>query len=217
MQQSAADPFQALFITKASCAPLHLFLEPAETYLKDDLQKSNDPNLVYYSPSRVEILVQLIIAAIMLAMLVLPIYILFHLSHMLQGTNIIGPSIGVLVVFTLTFFGIFYLLTSTIAEISGVEIATDECTAARVQEVITATAAYVTALSGRNLANTDEKQIYRRPCRLHWQHKREPSEFLKNRPRRKAGVKSTINYFHYSGLWIAVSFREIIGRNDQKY
>ena len=59
-------------------------------------------------------MVQVIIAAILLISLVLPIYILFHSSQILQGSDVIGPSLGVLVAFTLAFCGVFYMLSSMV-------------------------------------------------------------------------------------------------------
>lgn len=53
-----------------------------------------------------------IIATILLVLVMLPLYILFHLSQVLPNSQVIGPSIGVLIVFTLAFLGVFYLLTS---------------------------------------------------------------------------------------------------------
>jgi hypothetical protein len=74
--------------------------------------KNNIRNEIYYSASRIQAFIHGITAAIMLLLLVLPIYILFHLSQSLKATDVIGSSIAVLLAFTFAFFGVFYLLGS---------------------------------------------------------------------------------------------------------
>jgi hypothetical protein len=110
--------------------------------------KKNPRNAVYYSASRIQTFIQVITTLIMLLLLVLPIYILFHLSQTLKASDVIGPSIAVLLAFTLAFFAVFYLLTSMTIKKLLWQTFVDKLVAARVQEVITSTAAYDRFLFG---------------------------------------------------------------------
>lgn len=90
--------------------------------------KSSDEDIHYYSPERVEKLVNMIITGIIFILLILPVVALYELSDV--GTRA-SPfeAIGILIIFTLLFSGAMSALTK-----------------ARRQELFAASAAYCAVL-----------------------------------------------------------------------
>jgi hypothetical protein len=66
---------------------------------------------VYYTRSRIDRLVAVIIMAIILALLIIPIYLLYHLVNNLGNPRSGGTCLGVLLVATLAFSAILSLFT----------------------------------------------------------------------------------------------------------
>ncbi|KAF2454932.1 hypothetical protein BDY21DRAFT_416543 [Lineolata rhizophorae] len=79
---------------------------------KESRQKSDDPNEVYYDRSRILILVNTILTASILALLIVPVYILYHLINNVESENVYAIYIGVLLVATLAFSADLVLFTS---------------------------------------------------------------------------------------------------------
>ncbi|KAE9969852.1 hypothetical protein EG328_006639 [Venturia inaequalis] len=74
-------------------------------------EKTDDQNMFYYSASRVEAFVGLIITSIIFVLLVLPVIVMYKLTSYGQGEHGTFRAIGVLVVFTLLFSAAMSLLT----------------------------------------------------------------------------------------------------------
>jgi len=64
--------------------------------------KSNGPE-VYYTRERIEAFVVLIITSMIVALLIIPIYLLYRLTRGVETTRITAICIGVLLIFTLLF------------------------------------------------------------------------------------------------------------------
>jgi len=73
--------------------------------------KTNDKNTYYYSASRVEAFVGLIITSIIFVLLVLPVVAMYQLTSFGTGQTGTFDAIGVLVVFTLLFSAAMSMLT----------------------------------------------------------------------------------------------------------
>jgi len=73
--------------------------------------KTNDKNMYYYSASRVEAFVGLIITSIIFVLLVLPVVAMYKLTNLGTGQTGTFDAIGVLVVFTLLFSAAMSMLT----------------------------------------------------------------------------------------------------------
>jgi len=67
---------------------------------------------VYYTRSRIDRLVLCVITGMILLLLVVPVYVLYHLVTELGNNRINTICIGVLVVFTLVFSAVLSLFTS---------------------------------------------------------------------------------------------------------
>lgn len=74
-------------------------------------EKTDDQNMYYYSASRVEAFVGLIITSIIFVLLVLPVIVMYKLTSYGQGEHGTFKAIGVLVVFTLLFSAAMSMLT----------------------------------------------------------------------------------------------------------
>ncbi|QDS67474.1 hypothetical protein FKW77_000952 [Venturia effusa] len=74
-------------------------------------EKTDDQNIYYYSASRVEAFVGLIITSIIFVLLVLPVIVMYKLTSYGQGEHGTFRAIGVLVVFTLLFSAAMSMLT----------------------------------------------------------------------------------------------------------
>ena len=73
--------------------------------------KSNGPE-VYYTKSRVEVLAAIIITMMILILLVVPTYVLYHLTNDIpQRSQTTALCIGILLVFTLSFSAVLSLFT----------------------------------------------------------------------------------------------------------
>lgn len=93
-------------------------------------KKSRDKDSVYYTRTRIDRLVASIITIMILALLVIPIYVLYHLTNDgVQGPKNTASCIGVLLVFTLAFSAVLSLFTR-----------------ARRHEILAAAAAYCAVL-----------------------------------------------------------------------
>ena len=64
-----------------------------------------------YSRKRIDVVALLVITAMVLALLIIPVYILWHLMGAIQSGKDTAIIIGILLVFTLTFSGALSLLT----------------------------------------------------------------------------------------------------------
>ncbi|MCJ1265852.1 hypothetical protein MMC22_005733 [Lobaria immixta] len=110
---------------------------------KETAGKSNDPKMHYYTRSRINAFVTMIIMSIIVLLLVVPIWLLYHLSVTLsiQRSNIV--CIGVLLVSTLIFSAVLSLFTK-----------------ARRHEILAASAGYcaVLVVFVGNLGNGLEKK-----------------------------------------------------------
>jgi hypothetical protein len=73
--------------------------------------KSNGPE-VYYTRERIEAFVVLIITSMIVALLIIPIYLLYRLTRGVETTRITAICIGVLLIFTLLFSAGIALFTS---------------------------------------------------------------------------------------------------------
>ncbi|KAF1986968.1 hypothetical protein K402DRAFT_331180, partial [Aulographum hederae CBS 113979] len=78
---------------------------------KDSKEKSEDPSAVYYDRTRIDRLVVCIITFMILVLLVVPIYILYHLVNDIASARAYGICIGVLLIFTLAFSAVLSLFT----------------------------------------------------------------------------------------------------------
>ena len=77
---------------------------------KETRQKSEGLE-VYYTRSRIDRLVVGIITFVILILLVVPIYVLYHIVNGVETHNAYAVCIGVLLVFTLAFSAVLSLFT----------------------------------------------------------------------------------------------------------
>lgn len=84
---------------------------------------------IYYTPARIALLANGILTIIILTLLVLPIYILYHLVHDIGGRQAYVTCFGTLILFTLAFSSVLSLFTK-----------------ARRHEILAAAAAYCAVL-----------------------------------------------------------------------
>jgi len=91
--------------------------------------KDEDKYEIYYTPSRIAMLTNGILAIIILALLVVPIYILYHMVYDVGTRDAYMTCIGTLLIFTLAFSAILSLFTK-----------------ARRHEILAAAAAYCAVL-----------------------------------------------------------------------
>ena len=74
--------------------------------------KNEDKYEIYYTPSRIAKMSNAILTAIILALLVTPIYILNHLVNQIGPDRAYTVSIGTLLIFTLAFSAVLSLFTN---------------------------------------------------------------------------------------------------------
>lgn len=91
--------------------------------------KDEDKYELYYTPSRISKLANIILMFFVLVLLVLPIYVLYHMVHEIGTHQAYLICIGTLLVFTLAFSSILSLFTK-----------------AKRHEILAATAAYCAVL-----------------------------------------------------------------------
>jgi hypothetical protein len=84
------------------------------TGLLKDLRAKADPKatgIILYSRSRIDFVVTLIITGMILALLIIPVYILWNLTRSIQSTKTVAIIIAVLLISTLVFSGVLSLFT----------------------------------------------------------------------------------------------------------
>ena len=74
-------------------------------------KKSSNEDIHYFSRPRINFFVTLIITMIILVLLVVPIWVLFYLTIILDGNNTETICIGVLLISTLIFSSVLSLFT----------------------------------------------------------------------------------------------------------
>lgn len=79
--------------------------------LQETRLKSNSPHIQYYTKSRVDRLVTLIISGIMLILLVVPTYALYRVTNIKGSSTSNATCIGILLVATLVFSAVLSLFT----------------------------------------------------------------------------------------------------------
>ncbi len=130
-------PIQYLFCSKVTSKPRsrtfhYKFTANQIKWQEATLKSEGDPNVRYFTKSRVDRVVNLLIIVMILTLLVLPVYALYHVSTAFQdiGPNTINAvCIGILLASTLLFSAVLSLFTQ-----------------ARRHEVLGASAAWVFAL-----------------------------------------------------------------------
>ncbi|KAG7008239.1 hypothetical protein G7Y79_00006g018590 [Physcia stellaris] len=89
----------------------HLLKEYPCKPLKETASKSHDPRVRYFTRGRINAFVTLIITSIILALLVVPIWLLYHFSVSFNATRSNVLCMGVLLVATLVFSAVLSLFT----------------------------------------------------------------------------------------------------------
>jgi hypothetical protein len=79
--------------------------------MQETKKKSDGPE-VYYTRERIERLVVVIITSMILTLLIVPIYLLYHLTRGVVTTRSNAICIGILLIFTLLFSACISLFTS---------------------------------------------------------------------------------------------------------
>ncbi|KAK7918079.1 hypothetical protein PG985_009953 [Apiospora marii] len=79
--------------------------------LQRELEKTDDPNVYYYSKSRKDSFNTAILCLVLIGLLVLPIFVLYNLLHDHPNQKSYTVSIGVLLVFVLVFSAVLSLFT----------------------------------------------------------------------------------------------------------
>jgi hypothetical protein len=88
-----------------NCTPIeYLFCSP-------ETKQKGDGKGVYYTRSRINVLVISIITMMILVLLVVPVYILYHLVNTKETARTDGICLGTLLVFTLAFSAVLSLFT----------------------------------------------------------------------------------------------------------
>jgi hypothetical protein len=85
------------------------FLQPL--FCSKDTKRKTDGTAMYFTKSRVDLLASTIIAIMILVLLVLPIYILYHLVSSMGTGKTDSICIGTLLIFTLAFSAAVSLFT----------------------------------------------------------------------------------------------------------
>jgi uncharacterized Tic20 family protein len=84
-------------------------------FCDEELRRKTDPKatkIILYSRERINFVVSLLITLMILALLIVPVYILWKLTRTANFTNATtAVIIGVLLVFTLVFSGVLSLFT----------------------------------------------------------------------------------------------------------
>ncbi|KAI4277690.1 MAG: hypothetical protein LQ337_001563 [Flavoplaca oasis] len=100
------DAFVERVLKMIHCKPVQRIFCSKETRLK-----SNSPHIQYYTKSRVDRLVTLIISGIMLILLVVPTYALYRVTNIKGSSTSNATCIGILLVATLVFSAVLSLFT----------------------------------------------------------------------------------------------------------
>ncbi|KAL8893018.1 MAG: hypothetical protein Q9215_000022 [Flavoplaca cf. flavocitrina] len=100
------DAFVERVLKMIHCKPVQYIFCSKETRLK-----SNSPHIQYYTKSRVDRLVTLIISGIMLILLVVPTYALYRVTNIKGSSTTNATCIGILLVATLVFSAVLSLFT----------------------------------------------------------------------------------------------------------
>lgn len=79
--------------------------------LQRDLEKTDDPNVHYFSKHRQDCLNTTILCLVLLSLLVLPVYVLFRLLKTHPDEKAYTESIGVMIIFMLLFSGVLSFFT----------------------------------------------------------------------------------------------------------
>ncbi|KAF2028209.1 hypothetical protein EK21DRAFT_114124 [Setomelanomma holmii] len=102
------------------CRLIDLLFRSKETRKKAEIDEPNMPARppkdedkyeLYYTPSRINKLANSILPVLVLTLLVLPIYLLYHMVHDIRNDRAYSMCIGTLLVFTLAFSAILSLFT----------------------------------------------------------------------------------------------------------
>jgi uncharacterized membrane protein len=75
------------------------------------MREKADENTILYDKTRINALVTVIITFMIIALLIIPIYLLWHVSQLLETTQTTAITIGVLLVFTLFFSTVLSFFT----------------------------------------------------------------------------------------------------------
>lgn len=81
--------------------------------MEEQRQKTEAKNsgIVFFNRERINIVVSLIITVTILALLIVPVYILWKLTRTIENNKMVGVIIGVLLIFTLVFSAVLTLFT----------------------------------------------------------------------------------------------------------
>lgn len=79
--------------------------------MQEQSQESQGEFEIYYTPSRIAKLVNGILTILILVLLVLPIYILYHMINNIGTGRAYSICVGILLVFTLAFSAVLSLFT----------------------------------------------------------------------------------------------------------
>jgi hypothetical protein len=112
------------------------------TWSTQDLRAKADPKttgIILYSRARIDFVVTVIITGMILALLIVPVYILWNLTREIQSSRTVAIIIAVLLVSTLIFSGVLSLFTR-----------------AKRHEVLASAAAYAVLLSTFKRVSTDK-------------------------------------------------------------
>jgi hypothetical protein len=82
-----------------------------ERAYRDCDNKKSEQIAVYYTRSRINAVVNCIIVLMVIALLIVPIYILFHLLDDATSNRAYGISVGVLLIFILAFSAVLHFFT----------------------------------------------------------------------------------------------------------
>jgi hypothetical protein len=79
----------------------------------EEQRKKADPSsgITFFSRERIDVVVSCIITLTILALLIIPVYILFQLTRQIAQGHIVAIIIAVLLVFTLVFSAVLTLFT----------------------------------------------------------------------------------------------------------
>lgn len=81
--------------------------------MEEQRQKTEAKNsgIVFFNRERINIVVSLIITVKILALLIVPVYILWKLTRTIENNKMVRVIIGVLLIFTLVFSAVLMLFT----------------------------------------------------------------------------------------------------------
>ncbi|KAG9194062.1 hypothetical protein G6011_04097 [Alternaria panax] len=114
------DDIIEAFLTKCRCKLVNMVFRSEETMKKTEIDgpdmlaqppENEDLYERFYTPSRISMLANGILMFFVLALLVLPVYLLYHMVHDVGSHDAYLVCIGLLLVFTLAFSSILSLFT----------------------------------------------------------------------------------------------------------